>query len=155
MTAWPSESDLDVAAAIGHIAHPIALVCSCDWKPKRGGVMPRTQLANHVWTVVGEAKRRRLEAVGGEYCRTCKGTGTDQLLGQRCATCGGKGFIPPKDETYAQHCVRVAFEAGHELVEETDACTCGDRGSWREHAQAVGRRSLEELEAFEHELRGA
>jgi len=144
---WPNDHDLRLAASLGHVVDERSLTCDCSWRPKSPhGVMPRTQAANHIWTVVQEAKEERAARIGVELCMECKGSKKSRITEKWCGSCQGAGLLGLDARE------RLAVDTGHEPV-QSDLCICGHEGSWSDHAALIGAEVQSSLTQFEGDLR--
>ena len=151
MSVWPSRSDLMLAMHMGHDPNSVTSSCSCDWKANgRLGIPGHVQLANHIWMIIYEAKKDRVDRMGEKICMPCKGTGNSTLFDRTCSECGGSGVMA--DIGKQAKLKRIAIHLGHEMQAD-GRCICGSDKSWERHAMEVAVNAMEELEEFENQLR--
>jgi hypothetical protein len=150
----PTEMDMEFALILGHKVEVERAVpnCSCGWKPGSRYILPWDQLANHVWTVIFEAKELRARRLGAEICLPCKGTGRSLIESSHCDVCQGSGFRIDNEEVGKRR--QLAVSLGHEPEKDRMGCVCGDTSPWDRHAMKVAQAKLQELEDFERELHG-
>ena len=149
MEPWPTQDEITTARILGH--EPEAGECGCGFKVKRpSGITNKHQVANHIWTVIHEAKRDRAKRFGEYLCEPCKGSGKKPLGKGSCPTCHGVGTQSKIPRGTA---IEIARYRNHEPA-GLHQCVCGadDFQLWHEHARRVAAGVLQELEDFEKGL---
>lgn len=148
MEAWPTQGEIITARILGH--EPRAGKCACGFRTKSGSVPSKVQVANHIWTVIHNAKEAQARRIGEELCQPCKGSGRDPFGFGDCPTCGGIGTSSnlPREQYEV-----IARDRNHRPASPVE-CVCGVTfETWGRHARSVAASVLQELEEFEASLR--
>lgn len=154
---WPNKPELTTAKALGH--EPFRYQgappgCSCGFRPTRPSIPSDVQVANHIWTLIHEAKEMQAERFNERLCPACKGSGiAPWQTSKPCSNCSGQGATSDDPVNPSA----IARDQGHHPVHLSDPfeeCICGWNGeSWKGHAHEVADATLRELQEFEQELR--